>query len=258
MVAEEFNLEVLKTNTVDSVVLGRLSEKGIRFAIVVAFGVLLKQNALHALSGGWFNLHYSLLPRWRGAAPVQHALISGDQITGVTLFQIDEGLDTGPILATANCEIQANDNSGDLLARLTHLGVSVLLEHIPRIESGLFSSTPQAPTGITFAPKLSRQDGKVDFSAPSSSLQSKIRGTTPEPGAWTTFYGQTLKILSAQESTADLGVGVVANIEGKVLVGCGEGALELRTVQPSGKKPMNAADWLRGLKSERVKLGDDD
>jgi methionyl-tRNA formyltransferase len=189
---------------------------------------------------------------------VQHALISGDQITGVTLFQIDEGLDTGPILATANCEIQANDNSGDLLARLTHLGVSVLLEHIPRIESGLFSSTPQAPTGITFAPKLSRQDGKVDFSSPSSSLQSKIRGTTPEPGAWTTFDGQTLKILSAQESTADLGVGVVANIDGKVLVGCGEGALELSTVQPSGKKPMNAADWLRGLKSERVKLGDDD
>ncbi len=258
LVAEEYNLEVLKTNIVDSVVLGRLVERGIGFAIVVAFGVLLKKGALEALPGGWFNLHYSLLPRWRGAAPVQHALISGDQVTGVTLFKIDEGLDTGPILAAAPCEIQANEHAGDLLARLAHIGVSVLLEQIPRIESGLFSATPQATSGVTLAPKLSRQDGKLNFSATCSSIQAQIRGTTPEPGAWTTLDGQTFKILSSQAVSEELGVGTVTSLGGKILVGCGTGSLELRTVQPAGKNPMNATDWFRGLKNQQIKLGADE
>ena len=258
LVAEEFKLEVLKTNRVDSSVLERLTERGIRFAIVVAFGVLLKQPALDALPVGWFNLHYSLLPRWRGAAPVQHSLIAGDRESGVTLFKIDAGLDTGPILATSKTEILANETAGDLLTRLSHSGVALLLEQIPLIDSGLFSVRPQDSTQATIAPKLSRNDGKVDFHLSNLQVDAQVRGTTPEPGAWTNFEGQTFKILSTQLSAAELDVGVVSRIDGKILVGCGTGSLELRTVQPSGKNAMNAADWFRGLKNELIRLGDDE
>lgn len=258
LVAEQFNLEVLKTNSVDSAVLARLSEKGIRFAIVVAFGVLLKQAALDALPGGWFNLHYSLLPRWRGAAPVQRALIAGDKESGVTLFKIDSGLDTGPILASTPTEVQATETAGDLLARLSHIGISLLLEQIPLIESRLFSAREQDSTGATLAPKLSRQDGRIDFSRSSTSVDSQIRGTTPEPGAWTYHDGRTFKIISSRISSQELGVGMVASIQGRILVGCGTGSIELLAVQPSGKIPMNATDWFRGLKNEQVKLGEHD
>lgn len=257
-VAKEFNVEVVKTNSIDSEVTDRLSELGISFAVVVAFGVLLKQKALDSLPAGWFNLHYSLLPRWRGAAPVQNSLIAGDRETGVTLFKIDSGLDTGPILATAPTEILVNENAGELLARLTHIGVSVLLEQIPLINSGLISPKQQAASGVTHAPKLSRKDARIDFSLSNLRVDSLIRGTTPEPGAWTTYQGQTIKILSARTSEIQLGIGVLSMFEGTVLVGCGEGTVELKTVQPAGKNSMNAADWFRGLKTESVRLGDDE
>lgn len=257
LVAEEFGIPTIKSNLVGVDELNTIQNARIDFAIVVALGVLLKDEALKALPKGWFNLHYSLLPRWRGAAPVQHALIAGDQETGLTLFQIDAGLDTGPIAATLPTEIQPNETAGDLLTRLTNLGVSLLLEAIPRIESGLVTLEPQGANGITIAPKLFKADGKVDLNRPAASVSQQVRGVTPEPGAWLPFRGESLKLIEVRESNKELGLGLLANVGDKIFVGCLTGALELIQVQPAGKSRMAAADWFRGLHGSDFMLGDD-
>lgn len=256
-VADEFGISTIKSNAVGHEELARIRNAGIDFAIVVALGVLLKEDALKALSKGWFNLHYSLLPRWRGAAPVQHALIAGDLETGLTIFQIDSGLDTGPIVAMLPTEIQPNENAGDLLARLTSLGVSLLLETIPKIESGLFTLENQNSLGVTSAPKLFKTDAKVDLGRAVESVSNLVRGVTPEPGAWLLFRGEPLKLIEVRESSQVLIQGQLTKLGGKILLGCRTGALELMQVQPAGKSRMSASDWFRGLQGTDFKLGDD-
>lgn len=257
LVAEEFGLPTIKSNSVGEDELARIRKSGIDFAIVVALGVLLKVDALKALPKGWFNLHYSLLPRWRGAAPVQHAIIAGDRETGLTIFQIDSGLDTGSVAAMLTTEIQPNETAGELLARLTKLGVSLLLETIPRIESGLVNLEPQSASGVTSAPKLFKLDGKVDLNRQAEVVSNQVRGVTPEPGAWTLFRGELIKLIDTRISTHTFEVGKVEKIDAKILVGCKSGALELLQVQPAGKPRMSASDWFRGLQGHDFKLGDD-
>ena len=256
IVANEFSIPVIKSNVVGEAEIKEIRSHQIEFAIVVALGVLLKQEALDALPKGWFNLHYSLLPRWRGAAPVQHALMAGDRETGLTVFKIDPGLDTGPITSSLATEVQPEETAGELLSRLTNLGVSLLLETIPRIEAGLLTLEPQANTGATLAPKLAKVDGKIDLNRGSNEVSNQVRGVTPEPGAWIQFGDQPLKLISVRESQLQLEVGQVTNDDGRIYVGCKSGALELLEVQPSGKNRMASADWYRGLQGKELKLGE--
>lgn len=255
LVAREFGIPTLKTNSIDSPVLEKLKKLHIDFALVVAFGVLLKSEALNALPKGWFNLHYSLLPRWRGAAPVQHALLAGDQTTGATIFRIDEGLDTGAILTSVKTDILPNENAGELLNRLTHLGISLLLETIPIIESGFDSSTEQPSAGVTIASKLTKREAQINFSTDAAQVVNQIRGFNPEPGAWTFFEGSHFKIHEARASESQIAQGIVQCIGDRVLVGCLTGSIQLIRVQPSGKNAMPAIDWYRGLKVNEVRLG---
>lgn len=257
LVADEFGIPTIKSNSVGADELATIRKAGIDFAIVVAMGVLLKDEALKALPKGWFNLHYSLLPRWRGAAPVQHAIIAGDRETGLTIFKIDSGLDTGSVAAMLPTEIQLNETAGELLARLTNLGISLLLETIPRIESGLVKLEAQSVSGVTSAPKLFKLDGKIDLNRSAEVVSNQVRGVTPEPGAWTVFRGEPIKLIDTRVSTQTVGLGYLERIDARIYVGCKSGSLELLQVQPAGKPRMSASDWFRGLHGQDLKLGDD-
>jgi len=248
LVAEELGIPVLKSASVGEDVLRQIGEKQIQFAVVVAYGVLLKPEALEALPQGWFNLHYSLLPRYRGAAPVQRALMEGLTETGITLFKIDKGLDTGDVVASVPTRIEPVENAGALLERLTGLGVSLLLEQLPKISSGLQSLTPQAQIGASFAPKLSRVEAEISFNRTAKQVENLTRGCNPEPGAWTkSNQGYDLKIHVAWACNSNfVDVGLVSTEDGRVFVGCADQALELLEVQPAGKNRMSAADWVRG------------
>ncbi len=248
LAAVELGIPLVKSSIVGDLVLREIRERHIDFAVVVAYGVLLKHKALDALPTGWFNLHYSLLPHHRGAAPVQRALIEGVTETGVTLFKIDQGLDTGDIVASVPTRIEPIENAASLLDRLTGLGVSLLLEQLPKISSGLFSLTPQPEIGTSLAPKISRAEAEIKFSSLANRVENLIRGCYSEPGAWAkTNQGYDLKIYVAWASNIHSHkVGQVTNEDGRVYVSCADHLLELVEVQPAGKSRMSAADWVRG------------
>ena len=248
--ASKLGLELYKTNKIDDAAISRIIESGCSTAVVVAYGALLKAPALDALSNGWFNLHYSLLPKWRGAAPVQHSLLAGDKTTGVTLFKIDEGLDTGPIVASVPTQIQPGETSARLLSRLTELGCTLLSQELPGVLLGSYSLTPQAPDeNLASAPKLGREQARVDWSRGALEIERKVLAMNPEPGAWATLNGETFKIHDAREvaGTESQAVGTVSLAGGRVLVSTSAGVLELLEVQPSGKQSMPAKDWARGV-----------
>ena len=245
--AEELGLPIIKTNKLDSEVIGVLSETRSQLAIVVAFGVILRTEAISSL-----KLGYSVLPQLRGAAPVQHALLNGMQETGVTLFKIDEGLDTGPILSSASAVIEPNDNASSLLNRLTQLGISLLLQELPRLYSAIELNlvTQEGPSSL--APKLTRDLAQIVFSNRAADEFNRIRATNPEPGAWCRVEHESMKILESRlTSDQKLAPGEVDIVNGNACCGFGGGtALELILVQPAGKSAMSATDWLRGRKSK--------
>lgn len=245
--AEELGLPVLKANRVGDEVIERLRATGARAAAIVAYGSLLRRPALEALPLGWVNLHFSLLPRWRGAAPVQHALIAGDDQIGASAFVLDEGMDTGDLLGTMPVELHEEDVAGTLLARMAQETASLLADALLRLEAG---QSPQPQQGEpTMAPKLTTQHSRIDWSAPAAVVVRLVRGTTPEPGAWTELEGQRVKIAERvieDPETAHLPPGEVQLNGSRVLVGTGTHPVELLRVQPSGKQAMTAADWARG------------
>lgn len=254
--AEQLGVPVIKANRVDESVLDKIRAHKIDAAVVVAYGSLIGTTALEALPLGWFNLHYSRLPNYRGAAPVQWALINGDHETGVTLFKLDQGMDTGPILGYAGCVIEPNDNSSTLLEKLRLLGVSLLSEHLPKIEAGIANLSDQPKDGVSSAPKLNRNDGLIDWSQSSRRISNLIRGTNPEPGAFTSFHGSTLKVLEAREIDVSISaesfqapsqIGTFTKSRNSVVVRTGAGCVELIRVQPAGKSPMSAESWFAGL-----------
>jgi methionyl-tRNA formyltransferase len=254
-VASELGLPMIKANVLDEAVLAELKNHRIELGIVVAFGVFLKPKALAYLSKGWFNLHYSLLPKWRGAAPVQHALLAGEVETGVTLFRIDEGMDTGPIICQLPTRVLEGESAGSLLDRLTHLGVSVLTEYIPRILAGFVEYQPQSNSDATLAPKLHKEDARLDFTKSANHLQNIVNAMNPEPGAWSLMNGIAVKIHEARAIDFNVEVGSLKLLDDRLLVGCGVGALELVVVQPAGKNRMSAKDWFRGLPDKAIHLG---
>ncbi|WP_369657643.1 methionyl-tRNA formyltransferase [Streptomyces sp. RPA4-2] len=249
--AAEAGIEVLKpARPRDEGFLARLREIGPDCCPVVAYGALLPRVALDVPAHGWVNLHFSLLPAWRGAAPVQHAVMAGDEITGASTFLIEEGLDSGPVYGTVTEEVRPTDTSGDLLTRLAFAGSGLLLATMDGIEDGTLKAVPQPADGITLAPKISVENAHVDWSAPALRVDRVVRGCTPAPGAWTVFRGERLKLVQAAPvpERADLAPGELSVGKNNVYVGTGSYAVELLWVQAQGKKPMRAADWARGVR----------
>jgi methionyl-tRNA formyltransferase len=218
---------------------------------VVAYGALIPRSALDIPRHGWVNLHFSLLPAWRGAAPVQHAVMAGDDVTGATTFVIEEGLDTGPVLGTMTEAVRDRDTSGDLLTRLATAGARLLVATMDGLADGTVVPQPQPAEGVSLAPKLSVEDARVDWSLPAFVVDRRIRGCTPAPGAWTTFRGERLKLDPVDpldEPLDGMPVGSLRVSKRDVVVATGAGAVRLTTVQAHGKRPMAAADWARGTR----------
>ncbi|MGG2463592.1 methionyl-tRNA formyltransferase [Streptomyces sp. RGM 3693] len=251
--AEEAGIEVLKpAKPRDEDFLARLREIAPDCCPVVAYGALLPQVALDIPAHGWVNLHFSLLPAWRGAAPVQHAVLAGDEITGATTFQIERGLDSGPVYGVLTEEIRPTDTSGDLLTRLAFAGSGLLVATMDGIEDGTLNAVPQPEEGVTLAPKIEVEDARIDWTAPALRVDRVVRGCAPAPGAWTVFRGERLKVMSAAPAAeydgAALPAGELAVTKKAVHVGTGSHPVQLLWVQPQGKKPMQAADWARGVR----------
>ncbi|MFJ7076442.1 methionyl-tRNA formyltransferase [Streptomyces sp. NPDC098781] len=249
--AEEAGIEVLKpAKPRDPEFLERLREIAPDCCPVVAYGALLPRVALDVPAHGWVNLHFSLLPAWRGAAPVQHSIMAGDEITGASTFLIEEGLDSGPVYGTVTESIRPTDTSGDLLTRLAFAGAGLLAATMDGIEDGTLKAVPQPSDGITLAPKVNVEDAHIDWSAPSLRVDRLVRGCTPAPGAWTVFRGERLKLIQVRPVPGrdDLAPGALSVGKNDVYVGTGSYAVELLWVQAQGKKPMRAADWARGVR----------
>jgi methionyl-tRNA formyltransferase len=212
---------------------------------VVAYGKILPREVLEIPGHGFVNLHFSLLPAYRGAAPVQHALLAGDDVTGATTFLLDEGMDTGPVLGMFTETVRPTDTAGDLLTRLAEGGAGLLTATLDALEDGLLRAEPQQAEGISYAPKLTVADARVDWSRPAAVVDRAIRAATPAPGPWTTLDGERVKLGPVQPvDSASLTAG---EIDGE-LVGTGQGDVRLSTVQPAGKGPIDAAAWLRGAR----------
>jgi methionyl-tRNA formyltransferase len=230
-----------------------LSELAPEACPVVAYGAIIPRAALDIPRYGWVNLHFSLLPAWRGAAPVQHAVMAGDDVTGASTFFIEEGLDTGPILGTMTERIRPTDTAGDLLARLAVGGAGLLVATMDGLEAGSIVPEPQPAEGISLAPKVRVEDARIDWSRPSFVVDRQVRGCTPNPGSWTTFRGERVKIgpvTALVDEGADLPGTVVAG-KREVHVATGSGHVRLGVVQRRGRKPMPAADWARGIRIEQ-------
>ncbi|MDX3093103.1 methionyl-tRNA formyltransferase [Streptomyces sp. ME01-24h] len=257
--AEEAGIEVLKpARPRDEDFLARLREIDPDCCPVVAYGALLPRVALDVPARGWVNLHFSLLPAWRGAAPVQHAVMAGDEVTGAATFLIEEGLDSGPVYGVVTEDVRPRDTSGDLLTRLSYSGAKLLAATMDGIEDGTLVARPQPAEGVSLAPKITVEDARVDWNAPALRVDRVVRGCTPAPGAWTLFGGERLKIgpVTLLPERTDLAPGELEVTKRAVYVGTGSHAVELGEVRPQGKKAMPAADWARGVRvSSDARLG---
>jgi methionyl-tRNA formyltransferase len=218
---------------------------------VVAYGALVPPELLDLPASGWVNLHFSLLPAWRGAAPVQHAILHGDDITGATTFRLDAGLDTGPVYGRLTEVVRPADTAGTLLERLAETGARLLVATVSGLVAGQLVAEPQTDDGVSYAPKVTSADARVRWAVPAAAVDRRIRATTPEPGAWTTFRSQRLGLepVSA-ETDVGLAPGQLLVDKQSVLVGTSSHAVRLGEVRPAGKRSMAASDWARGIRPE--------
>lgn len=248
--AGELGIPVIRAAKVDAEATAAISAAEPDVAAIVAYGGLVPPAALAVPRHGWINLHFSLLPAWRGAAPVQRAVMAGDDVTGAVTFQLEEGLDTGPVFGTLTETVGPEDTAGELLERLSRSGAVLLVQTLSAVESGRATAVPQSGD-VTLAPKLALEDGHLNWSHPALAVGRQARGVTPEPGAWTMLSGQRVKLepVRLRPDVTGLPPGAV-ELRGKsVLVGTGSHAVELTGIQPAGKKMMAAADWARGMAS---------
>lgn len=262
--ALELDLPVIESDpSEDNVFISELAATGAQAAAVVAYGKILKESVLDALPLGWYNLHFSMLPQWRGAAPVQRAIWAGDRYTGVTVFRITRGMDAGPIVAQRETEIDAHENAGDLLMRLANSGSSVLVHAMQAVDAGRAAAVAQQEGEYPKAEKIRVDDAHIDFTAPVEVVDRQIRACTPNPGAWCLLHADdadgaepiTLHVLRAQPADMDhpnapaaLAAGMIAAGKKNVWVGTGSTPLELLEVKAQGKKAMRAPDWARGAR----------
>jgi methionyl-tRNA formyltransferase len=217
---------------------------GVDAAVVVAFGQILVRDVLDAPKLGCFNLHGSLLPRWRGAAPIQRAIMAGDAVTGIQVMRMSEGLDEGAVIATATTRIDAADTAGSLFDRLAVLGAALLVETLPAIEAGTAVETPQAEDGATYAKKIKPVEARIDWSRPAAEVDAHIRGLSPFPGAWFEHGGKRVKALLSSVEAGAAAPGAV--LDEHLLIACGGGAVRLLRAQREGKGAQDAAEFVRG------------
>ncbi|GAB3560068.1 methionyl-tRNA formyltransferase [Arthrobacter alkaliphilus] len=246
--AAELGIDIIHASKVDAEATARIASYEPDVAAIVAYGGLVPKAALGIPRHGWINLHFSLLPAWRGAAPVQRSVIAGDDITGAATFLLEEGLDTGPVFGTLTETVRPEDTAGDLLERLSRSGAVLLSQTLSAVDAGQAAPRPQEGE-VSLAPKLTLDDGRLDWSQPALAINRRSRGVTPEPGAWTTLDGQRIKLepVGMRPDIRNLAPGQV-RVDGKnVLVGTGSHAVQLTRIQPAGKKMMPSADWARGL-----------
>ncbi|PPF25298.1 methionyl-tRNA formyltransferase [Rathayibacter rathayi] len=248
--AEDLGLPVIRTNRLDEEVTDRLAEFTPDLGVIVAYGGLVRERLLAVPRLGWINLHFSLLPRWRGAAPLQRALMAGETRIGASVFQLVAELDAGDVYAELAADA-GERTAGELLAELAESGAGLTLDVVDALERGTAVATPQVGE-VTLAPKLDAADARIDWALPTTRILALVRGTTPEPGASTAVGDARLKVLAVRAAEGDLAPGGVRLHSGRALVGTGDGAIELVTVQPAGKNPMSGAAWARGLRESTV------
>lgn len=218
--------------------------------VVAAYGMILPRAFLEAAPLGALNIHASLLPRWRGAAPIQRAILAGDRETGISIMQMDEGLDTGPVLAQRALALSAEEDAGTLHDRLAVLGAQMVVQALQDLERGLAQARPQPAEGATYAAKISREDTVLDWTRPAEELERAVRAFRPSPGATTNLDGVPLKVWRARVAAGQAPAGSVATEGDALLVGCGAGRLRIDEVQRAGGKRMGAAEFLRGTRIE--------
>ncbi|HAQ59085.1 MAG TPA: methionyl-tRNA formyltransferase [Microbacterium sp.] len=254
--AERQGLRVIRAARLDDAAATEITALEPELGVIVAYGGLVREPLLSAPKHGWINLHFSLLPRWRGAAPVQHALIAGDEMTGVSVFQLVAELDAGDVYAERRYSVAAEATAGEVLIDLAGLGAELLRDVVADIETGRASATPQAGEP-TFAPKLTLDDGRIRWEEPAGAVLARVLGTTPEPGAFTTVNGQRLKVLAARSHDASirLAPGEITVAGRDVLIGTGTEAILVDRVQPAGRQVMSAGDWWRGLRLTDARAG---
>jgi methionyl-tRNA formyltransferase len=249
--ADEHGIEVLTPQRPrEPEFLERLRDLAPDCVPVVAYGALVPPAALEIPKHGWVNLHFSLLPAWRGAAPVQHAVLHGDEVTGASVFELEAGLDTGPVYGTLTENIRPADTAGDLLERLATEGAGLLVAVLDAIEAGTARAHPQPADGITLAPKITVEDARVRWDDPAFAVDRRIRACTPAPGAWTTLRGERLKLgpVRPVANAARLRPGELLVERAQVLAGTATTPVALGEVRAAGKRPMPATDWARGLR----------
>jgi|UPI000414CCE6 methionyl-tRNA formyltransferase len=261
-VAQELGLSVWQPQKVGADdVINQLREVKPDVIVTAAYGQLLPQRLLDIPTRGCLNVHASLLPRWRGAAPIHRAILAGDAETGVTIMEMVRALDAGPIVGVEKVAIAEDDNVGTLHDRLAEVGARLLMQVLPGYLDGSITPTPQPEEGVTYADRILRSDEFVDWRRPTDAVYNHIRGLSPWPGAVTTWNGLDVKIWAAERvpgeviGSAPAEPGQVRNVAGVgICVRTGDGWLKLKQVQPSGKRPMSADDWFRGIAAETVQF----
>lgn len=246
-VATELGLPVVRANRLVVPATDTVTALTPDLGVIVAYGALVREPLLSAPRLGWINLHFSLLPRWRGAAPVQRAIIAGDDLTGASVFQLVPELDAGDVFGQLTQPIGALETSGHLLGSLAETGAELLLRVVDTLADGTARAVPQSGD-VTVAPKLSLEDGRIDWSRDAATVANLVRGVTPEPGAFSTIDGARLKVLDASiaRDAPRLAPGILEFESKRLLAGTASDPIELFSVQPAGKKAMSAADWWRG------------
>lgn len=247
--AVELGLPVIKTARLDEAATAEISALQVELGVIVAYGGLVREPLLSAPTAGWINLHFSLLPAWRGAAPVQRALIAGDRVLGASVFQLVAELDAGDVFAMREIDVPETATAGEALEALALDGADLTADVVSAVADGTARAVPQQGEP-TFAAKLTLADGLLDWDQPLDAVFARFRGVTPEPGAHTTVAGQPLKVLEAAPATdaESLPPGRLRGTKTALHIGTGTGALAVTTVQPAGKGAMNAVDWWRGLR----------
>jgi methionyl-tRNA formyltransferase len=252
--AEDLGIPVVKAAKLDDDATARIADFAADLGVIVAYGGLVREPLLSAPEYGWINLHFSLLPAWRGAAPVQRSLMAGDEVTGAAVFQLVPALDAGDVFGRIEYTPGADETAGEVLAALAEQGSGLLVDVVRQISDGTALAVPQQGEP-SLAPKLSLADGLLDFTLPADEVLARFRGVTPEPGAHTTFAGERFKIHAARHQTErSLAPGAVVATPGGILVGTATEAIMIERVQPAGKAAMAADAWLRGQRDD-VELG---
>ncbi|MFB9309651.1 methionyl-tRNA formyltransferase [Agromyces hippuratus] len=248
--ASRLGVPLIEANRLDADTTAQIAALAPDLGVIVAYGGLVREPLLSTPVHGWINLHFSLLPAWRGAAPVQHSLIAGDSVTGASVFQLVPELDAGEVFAELRHPLQGEETAGELLGELADSGAGLLGDVVDAIADGTARAVPQHGEP-SLAPKLSIDDARLDWTRPADEVRARFRGVTPEPGAWTTIDEQRVKVLdlvapAAGDDVPALSPGELVLAARRVLIGTATTPLELRRVQPAGKPAMDAGDWWRG------------